>query len=160
MSDCGKVRLVQADGSVDWLRVDKGKPYRCSREAATVFGSELVAKATARRLLLRDPRIDRAEYVTLSRAENYELTAAQVRERFTGKSARRRGRTALPDALAVIGNVVALEYASSDKGRPRTYRHDFRGRRVRLSVGKGPMGWVAVIDGGFRFDSDRGFVDS
>lgn len=64
----------------------------------------------------------------------------------------------IPDALAVIGRVNAIEYDCVRDGKTVQARHAFApGARPALAVGTG-KGEVFALGTSFRF-TDRGFVD-
>lgn len=103
------------------------------------------------------------------------MSAKELYERFRGSVARRFIRTGIrygsrwltrqgtlniliPEDLAIVGHVNAIEYDCVRDGKRVNARHVFApGARPVLSVGSG-RGQVFLLGTSFKF-TDRGFVD-
>lgn len=87
--------------------------------------------------------------------------AALLYERFTGHDAEEIGTVnvpPLPDSVAVIGELDAVEYTTVRAGKVEAYRHEFAdGDKALLCVS--PDGRQLIVVGGrYRFTA-RGIVD-
>ena len=127
--------------------------------ARFIVTQELPRKSTSAPFKAKSPS------VRSNPAEHYsdERGAARMSESFTGRAPddseyREVPAPKLPDSMAAIGKVFAIEYLAERDGKVYRFRHVFKARsRPHLAVS--PDGnFVTMLGGAWRFTED-GFED-
>jgi len=87
--------------------------------------------------------------------------SADIYESFTGHEAEAIDVIdipPIPDAVAVIGTLDAVEYTTVREGKTELYRHKFRAKDRPLLCVSPDRRQILIVGGGFQF-TDRGIVD-
>lgn len=158
-----------------------GLRFRVIRAATGSLLSEHATRQMAERMVRRlvgmsHGRLTAAafEIVDTRRSRN-PLPGARLYEAFRGRAPTRRAKTGvrfgtrwitqpgrlnllIPESIAVVGHVAAIEYDTTRDGRTVTARHTFHeGARPLLGAGARP-GELLLIGTRYRF-TDRGIID-